>query len=182
MRERKVISVAREAGRTDWTYQMPTMSSVTGPDANKKRSIDLVHRLADAHYELIELKLGSNDPAQAAFEIIFYGLAYLRARAHLDGSADDEHEVLNASRIDLVVLASRACYLYKMRHADFTIPCQLHRLTCVLNETLLVIRSTLALPGLDTLTFGFKVFEDEEQILADVEAGRGGKDYARGGE
>ena len=181
--ERRIIEHALGAGLANWTFQMPTMSGLTGPHSHKRRSIDLVHQCGDGRFELIELKWTSDDPAHAAFEVLFYGMAYLRAREQMKLPVDDLHRIMNARRIDLVVLAPRPWYSFKMRHTDLTVSYALGRLNHVLNETLAIIRDNLGLAGLDALTFGFKIFDDEADLLAAVAAGRdAGRAYARGSE
>jgi hypothetical protein len=93
---------------------MSTASGLHGPRSGTRRSIDLVRRVSADHYVFIELKIDSDNPLYAAFEILGYGLAYLHARLHgLCGQG--AHDVMRAGRIDLVVLAPQSWFSYLRR-------------------------------------------------------------------
>jgi len=114
--EREVIA---QGGLDDWTYQMSTASGLHGPTSGRRRAIDLVHRPGDGHYEFIELKVNSDQPLYAAFEILGYGLAYLHARRNGQRGAG-RHDVMNARRIDLVILGPNEWYIHSRRRGDGT--------------------------------------------------------------
>jgi len=73
---------------------------------NSRRAIDLVRFIGPRHYAFVELKLGSDNPLYAAFEILGYALAYLHARA--DGwTGPGGHDVFDAERIELIILGPK---------------------------------------------------------------------------
>ncbi|MFQ5932670.1 MAG: hypothetical protein ACE5MM_09690, partial [Nitrospiraceae bacterium] len=105
--ERAIIRLSNR----DWANQVPTASGLVGPTSDKRRCLDLVHRLDDRAWEFIELKIGSDTPLYAAMEILTYGLLYLFSRHHRDEfQYDDWKELLQASLIHLKVLAPSKYY------------------------------------------------------------------------
>jgi len=91
-----------------WANQVPTCSGYSS-GIDGKRSIDLVHRLADGEFELIELKTTrrSGPPVFAMVEILLYGLIYVLAREMLQQGVlkDDRRPLLQAQAVRLAVLA-----------------------------------------------------------------------------
>jgi hypothetical protein len=57
-------TIARRCG-DDWVNQVPTASGLVG-SGERQRNLDLVHRLSETQYDLIELKVGSDTPLYAA--------------------------------------------------------------------------------------------------------------------
>jgi len=109
--ERLIVRLLDET----WTNQVPTCSGLI-PDAGEgRRSIDLVHNCGGGKYEFIELKFkdgtdevhGSNNPVDAAWEILGYGLLYAHARRN---GLRKESPLMKASTIHLVVLAPAGWY------------------------------------------------------------------------
>ena len=90
-----------------WTYQMPVASGLFGPNTDKSSSIDLVRKHSDGVFDLIELKIGSNNPVFAAAEILRYGLAYAVSRKNAEKIGYDikKLKILSAKQIRLCVLA-----------------------------------------------------------------------------
>lgn len=105
--ERALIVASERLGRSDWSNQVPVASGVAGAQAERRRAIDLVHQRGPGHFELVELKVASDTPLYAAFEIIGYTCIWLLSR--LDLSAPD-NPLLTAQAIDAVVLAPTAFY------------------------------------------------------------------------
>jgi len=110
------VALEREVVAADtmgqWTCQMSTASGVQGPNLHKRRAIDLVRQVADDRYRFIELKVDSDNPLYALFEILGYGLAYLHSRKnHWSGSGP--YDVMGASDVELVVLGPSNWYRYK---------------------------------------------------------------------
>jgi hypothetical protein len=96
-----------------WFNQIPAASGLLIGVEERHRNVDLGHFVAPGHLELIELKAGphADTPLRAAFEIAGYGLLYCFARAHsVQLGLPRDNRVLNASRIDLKVLAPRGVY------------------------------------------------------------------------
>ena len=105
--ERALIAACERLGRSDWSNQVPVASGIAGPMAERRRAIDLVHQRSPGHFELVELKVGSDTPLYAAFEIIGYTCIWLMSR--LEPTAPD-NPLLAAKAIDAVVLAPTAFY------------------------------------------------------------------------
>lgn len=99
----------------DWVNQIPVASGLTGAHAMKKACVDLGHKLRDKHFELIELKWGSDHPIFAAMEIILYGLLYIFARVKLVKLYPKiENALLRGPVfINMQVLAPDSFYLHK---------------------------------------------------------------------
>jgi hypothetical protein len=68
--ERAFMRALVEAGRNDWSNQVPLISGIAGSHAFKKRAVDLVHRHEDGSFEFVELKVNSDTPIYAAVEIL----------------------------------------------------------------------------------------------------------------
>jgi hypothetical protein len=99
-----------------WTNQVATCSGMI-KDANEgRRSIDVVRDCGEKSFEFIELKFkdgsdgkhGSNNPVDAAWEILEYGLLYAHARRN---GLRSESPLMNAEAIHLVVLAPAGWYM-----------------------------------------------------------------------
>ncbi len=115
------------------TCQMSTASGVQGPNLHKRRAIDLVRQVADDRYRFIELKVDSDIPLYALFEILGYGLAYLHARQN-GWQGSGRYNVMQASDVQLVVLGPGDWYRYKTnRTAKQRLRYQLDWLTDSLN-------------------------------------------------
>ena len=105
--ERAIVGAAVRAGREDWSNQVPVASGVVGPAGERRRAIDLVHRVDQRSFEFIELKIASDTPLYAAVEIIAYTCVWLQARQ------DDRvatTPLLEAATVTAVVLAPDAYY------------------------------------------------------------------------
>ncbi len=161
-------------GSATWSFQMSTMSGLFEPGGHQRRAIDLVHRIEPDAFAFIELKVDSNNPVFAAFEILGYGLAYCQARRFADvHSSASTHDVLRARKIQLVVLAPSRWYKFNLRGA----PKQFFRLvelSAAFNDGLERLRLKLGLSDLDALTFEFRQFEDEPSLLKQVGDGESG--------
>ena len=104
-------AIVRSMGTT-FANQVPTASGLAGPNVDKTRNIDLVRRTTDNSYEFIELKVSSNTPLLAAFEIYGYAAIYTYYRAMVGPRKDDAEgrPILKASRIGLRSLAPQKYY------------------------------------------------------------------------
>lgn len=105
--ERALIVACERLGRSDWSNQVPVASGVAGAKAERRRAIDLVHQRSPTHFELVELKVASDTPLYAAFEIIGYTCIWLMSRRELPAT---NNPLLAAKAIDAVVLAPTAFY------------------------------------------------------------------------
>ena len=108
----EVVLERRIASLENWNCQIPTASGVMGSHTDKRRSIDLAHEASGGVYELIELKIASNNPADAAMEVLSYGLIYrfMRNILNLAALSPEQHGLLEAKTLRLVVLAPHQYY------------------------------------------------------------------------
>ena len=102
-------AICKVDGLQSWSFQMSTCSGLRGKHSDKRRAIDLVRDFGAGHFAFIELKVESDNPLYAAFEILGYYLAFLRARAH-GHSASASHDVMKAIRVDLAVVGTDGWY------------------------------------------------------------------------
>jgi len=121
-KEVKLERTIAQRGEGAWTWQMPTASGIQkdldpkNNAQNKKASIDLVRKNGPGDFTFVELKVESNNPLYALFELLGYALAYLHARNEGNHSqANEDHDVLKAKRIRLVVLGPKSWYRYMIR-------------------------------------------------------------------
>lgn len=115
--EHKIV----ELGGERWSRQISTASGVdvkwdpnlrkTGRTrANRRRAIDLVYEQGSGGFSFIELKVGCDSPIYALFEILGYGLAYWHARQEKLDHPHEASRLMQAERIDLVVLGPESWY------------------------------------------------------------------------
>lgn len=103
-------------GGERWTRQMSTASGVdTAPDgkrtrSNRRRAIDLVYDQGNSSFSFVELKVGSDSPIYALFEILGYGLAYWHSRQEKLDHRREAARLMQAEKIDLVVLGPESWY------------------------------------------------------------------------
>ena len=104
--EEKILekTIAKWASE-DWVNQVPTSSGIINSSSDKLRNIDLVHRLSKGVYEFIELKIKSDTPLYAAFEITINGLIFLLSRVNYKAQWLKEKPMLAANEIILQTLA-----------------------------------------------------------------------------
>jgi hypothetical protein len=98
-----------------WANQIPTSSGLMKGYRDKKRNIDLGHRVDASWFELIELKITDKTPLYAAFQILTYGLLYL---FYKENFSVKPHNVLllGAAKIELKVVAPEEYYQdYRLR-------------------------------------------------------------------
>ncbi|MEI6641971.1 MAG: hypothetical protein WCL10_08015 [Novosphingobium sp.] len=105
--ERAIAAACVALNRTDWANQIPVASGLVEGAGDGRRAIDLVRRHDENHFELIELKIASDNPLYAAVEIVGYACLWLLARSDRPGRSS---AMLDAERIDLTVLAPEAYY------------------------------------------------------------------------
>lgn len=107
--ERAIVNIPEEIwpDAACWVNQVPVASGLVGSDADRRRSIDLVHKCGDKAYEFIELKVGSDTPLYAAMEILKYGVLYIFCRQdeRVSKYVDRKRKLLQAEKIHLRVLA-----------------------------------------------------------------------------
>jgi len=99
--EREIVRVMGE----DWANQVPAASGLWNGAADKRRAVDLVVRVGEQCFELIELKVESDTPLRAAVEILQYGLLYALARDRYPETQHAGKDLLRATNVHLCVLA-----------------------------------------------------------------------------
>ena len=120
--ERALANAFHAAHREDWANQVPVASGVVRSSAERRRAIDLVHQRDEGHYEFIELKIASDTPLFAAFEIISYVGVWLLSRSDECGKS-----LLEARRIDARVLAPAAYYApFSLKQIEQILDQELH--------------------------------------------------------
>ena len=88
----------------DWGNDVPTASGLVN-DRGRQMNIDLAHRISGG-FEFVELKLKSNTPYEAAFQVFRYGAVYMLYRLEPElAERFSDNEMLNSKRIVLEVLA-----------------------------------------------------------------------------
>jgi hypothetical protein len=115
--EKKIEKAIALEGDDNWVNQVPTSSGLLDATSERSCDIDLVHRVSEDEFEFIELKIDSDTPMFAAFEVLKYGMIYVFSRRHaseLGYNADNI--LLNAKSIALCVLAPTKYYAqYNLR-------------------------------------------------------------------
>ena len=109
--EREIVQLDQNA----WFNQIPVASGVLGSREDKRCAVDLIHHYrtptGKEHYALIELKVESDTPLYAAFEVLRYGLLYLVSRSSkLEDYSPKRLPLFAADGIHLRVLAPRKFY------------------------------------------------------------------------
>jgi len=105
-----------ELGGQHWTRQVSTASGVDKEAdgqrtrTNRRRSIDLVYDQGNGGFSFVELKVGSDSPIYALFEILGYGLAYWHSRHEKLDHSRAASRLMQAKKIDLVVLGRESWY------------------------------------------------------------------------
>lgn len=106
--ERAIAGLFAKELSPEWWNQMPVASGLVDRTSNKRAAVDLV-RLKGNRLDLFELKWCSDNPVFAAYEVLFYGLAYILCRVnHSYGYV--ELETMQANHIGLNVLAPECFY------------------------------------------------------------------------
>lgn len=115
--EHKIVQM----GGQYWTRQVSTASGVDvewdekqgktkRTRSNRRRSIDLVYDQGNGGFSFVELKVGSDSPIYALFEILGYGLAYWHSRQEKSNHKPAASRLMQAKKIDLVVLGPESWY------------------------------------------------------------------------
>lgn len=79
--QRRIARFIEKAGlRERWSNETPTGSGLSEGASGDPGGLDLAHRDGDGGVILIELKVASNTPVSAAFQIVQYGLVLTLAR------------------------------------------------------------------------------------------------------
>jgi hypothetical protein len=139
-----------------WACQMSTSSGVQGPYRHRRRAIDLVRVIGEHHYAFVEMKVGSDNPLYAAFEILGYAIAYLHSQNN-DWKGAEKYDVFDAENIELTILGPEGWYKYEERGIDkrYKLDWLGEEITNALNEFV-----TAELKGKPTFTMKFREFPD----------------------
>ena len=89
----------------DWVNQIPTASGLYDANHDKLRNVDLAHRIKAGEFELIELKVRSDNPLFATMECLKYAALFLFARLHYHPDFQTTSELLSSSITHWRVLA-----------------------------------------------------------------------------
>lgn len=108
--ERLIVNLTRHVGREDWSNQVPVGSGLIKGGGDRRRAVDLVRRVDDNAFELIELKIESDNALYAGIEILQYGIIWLLSREHRKFLGYSDKPLLDASTVKLVVLAPANYY------------------------------------------------------------------------
>lgn len=122
-----------------WACQMSTSSGVEGPNLHRRRAIDLVRSFGSRQYAFVELKVDSDNPLYAAFEILGYALSYLHAKAKSKANArrgSGNHDVFDATHIELTILGPEKWYSYGRRGGNKKYKYELDWLAVEITESL----------------------------------------------
>ena len=105
--ERAIVVSCKQGWLRGWYNQIPVASGLIDHRKGKRAAIDLVRKLDDRTFELIELKWEANNPVYAAFEILGYGLVYLFSRSNAAALGYERYkpQLLDARSVSLSVLA-----------------------------------------------------------------------------
>jgi hypothetical protein len=110
-REKKTEKKIADECDDNWVNQVPTSSGLLNSTSDRACSIDLVHRVSASEFEFVELKIDSDTPLFAAFEILKYGMMFVFSRRHsTELGYNPAGELLNAKTITLCVLAPSQYY------------------------------------------------------------------------
>lgn len=145
--ERVIVSVTD----SNWCNQVPVEQDLLGVKQGKK--IDLVHRVG-SEFSIVELKTSDGyTPLSAAGQVLKYGVVYAFYRTAADLDFDrTQSEILNASKLNLVVLAPAAFYSPFVELGDWLL-----RFEKNLNDGLARF-SAQSSPRLPTMSFQFQAF------------------------
>ena len=148
-----------EAADEHWANQVPTCSGVFRPEADHRRSIDLVKKTGNGSFEFIELKVCSDTPLFAALEVLDYGVLYVFSRIHARSLKYRPgcSAILDAHKIGLRVVAPRRFYEYKIRAGPW-VPFDLGWLESMMRDAARQLASMIR--GDTTIDFRFDVFSE----------------------
>lgn len=147
-----------------WANQVPTASGLIAPTADKKRNIDLAHWDEAERVTLVELKVATNTPVYAAFEIVRNALLLCLARKH--------QEEINIARKDVWAKVKEARLLvvapkqfYDQLNRDGTH----YSLGRFEGDLSAAISNFGGDHGFRKMSFGFRVFDLTDVLLNAIE-------------
>lgn len=159
-------TLANTLSEERWTNETPTASGLAEKGGKEPGGLDLAYQDTPDRVCLIELKIGSNNPVSAAFQIVTYGLVLNLARLvharllHKEGPIEIAKQWRDAHHADLRVLARTGYYSKYPNLAWFEDQ---------LNAGVVAFGGTQKLG----MSFGFRRFDenpsDEPQLLTALE-------------
>lgn len=152
-----------------WTCQMSTSSGLRLDVRDPRRSIDIVQRGQENEYRFIELKVHSDQPLYAMFEILGYGLLYLLTHQH-GRRGGGRHDVMTAKRIELIVLGPESWFGYKESRADPVSRFEFEWLRERINRGLAAQVRARECHGLNEMSLRLVAFSDTPTIEDDIAA------------
>jgi hypothetical protein len=114
--EKSIAKTMSNLDKSDWANQVPVASGLAFHNRDTKRSIDLVHEFGKGTFELIELKIASNNPVYAAIEVLVYGIVYVFFRVggpeenRANAKVGHDRKLLTARKIHLKMIAPTDYY------------------------------------------------------------------------
>ena len=109
-------TLAQKLNKERWTNETPTASGLAEKGGREPGGLDLAYHCPPDRVRLIELKIRSNNPVYAAFQIVTYGLVLNLARLvherllHKNGPITISEQWRSANQADLLVLAPTSYY------------------------------------------------------------------------
>jgi hypothetical protein len=103
--ERRIVGLGQ-----GWSNEIPVCSGYVDSTADSRSCVDLVEKITDENFRLVELKVDSNNPLFAAIEILLYGAAYLFTRQNQVQLGYEDRQLLNVPKIEFAVLAPDVFY------------------------------------------------------------------------
>jgi hypothetical protein len=99
----------------NWVNQVPTASGLFSSYGDRRRNVDLVHKIQPGEYVFFELKVDRSDtsdtPLMAAMEVLQYGILYIFSRCNYSQQDLESKELLSSAKtVHLNVLAPYAFY------------------------------------------------------------------------
>jgi hypothetical protein len=150
--EKEIVRAYKESRRKDWSNQVPVASGLINATSYRRKAVDLVHQRAEAAFDLIELKVASNNPLYAAMEILENGLVWLLSRQNKAALGYIGNPIIEANDLRLVVLAPERFYELD-KHLDRPDPRIAHQIGKPLDRGLAALGKRHGV----TLAFQFQV-------------------------
>ena len=149
-----------------WTNQVPTASGLISSNSDRKRNIDLAHWDGAETVTLIELKIASDTPIYAAFEIIRNALLLCLSRVHPEQIKAVDPRWRRASRAHLRVVAPASFYEESGRCRS------LAWFEIELDRAIATFGEKLPEHARISIDFGFRIFDLPEVLLNAIESAR----------
>ena len=107
--EKSVAMLAVHGHMSGWFNQCAVASGLADSHKDRLRAVDLVH-VSGETARLVELKWAGYTPAEAAFQVLEYGIAYALARRHKTELGLDDRPLMRVRDVQLEVLGPQAFF------------------------------------------------------------------------